>query len=347
LKKFLPVIFSFLLTFGLFYLGANYIYNQGAKNFVTETKNSPSWGYPGTNPHVNYHNIQGKRTQASMTKFITRVIPSKENKDYLKHLVFVGGSNTFGAGLNDGESFADSLIQLDLLTDYEPYIMAYQGWGPNNLLARMLDPNWHNFIKQKNGVMIYFFILNHIPRVCGEDSYFDWSSGVAPAFEIENEELISLGFHSDTSNFKQYVFKRGLQKIKKRFQKWMGEKEEFIDIIPPNDGELDRFNEHCLKVFAKIVAKMQEVYLALYPGSKFYVFTMPGYHMEKNQKDLKRIGDALQSEGVSFHHPVDEFIESFKAKKYEEMDIFLPDMHLNQKHHKLILPLVEKVILED
>lgn len=344
MKKFIPLIFSFLLTIILFFFGAKYIYNQGVENFVAKTENSPPWGYPRANPHVNYHNIQGKRTQASMTKFITRVIPSKSDQEFSKHLVFIGGSNTFGAGLNDSESFGESLIQMNLLEDYEPYIMAYQGWGPNNLLARMLDPNWHNFIKQKTGVMIYFFILNHIPRVCGEDSYFDWSSGVAPAFEIENDELISLGFHSETPKFKQYVFKRGLQKIKKRIQKWMGEKEEFIDIIPPDDGELDRFDDNCLKVFAKIVAKMKEVYLALYPGAKFYVFTMPGYHMGKNQKDLKRIGGALQSEGVSFHHPLDEFSKAFKENKYEEMDIFLPDMHLNQKHHKLILPLVEEVI---
>jgi hypothetical protein len=273
LKNFLPLIISSLFTLGLFISGGSYIYHKGAKGFVYEEENPPAWGYPDARPHVNTHENQGKKTKTTMTRYITRVVPSKkESSEYDKHLIFVGGSNTFGDGLNDDESFAETLIKMNILPKYEPYIMAYEGWGPNNILARMLDPYWHLFIKQKSGVMVYFFILNHISRVCGEDSYFDWSSGVAPAYGIEGDDLVNYGFHADTKEFKLYVFKRGLQNIKRELQDMMGIEEEFIDIIPPNDGELDRFDDNCIMIFAKIVAKMKEAYLTLFPESQFLCF---------------------------------------------------------------------------
>jgi hypothetical protein len=346
MKKWLPYIFSAALTLACLIGGYLYIKQIGEKDFIVDTSNAPKWGYPNAKGHSNFHMIQDKKTKATMTKYITRKTPSKEisSKTWDKHLILVGGSNTFGAGLNDDESIAETILKSETLVDYDPYIMAYQGWGPNNILGKMLDKNWNEFIKESNGVMVYFFILNHIPRVCGKDSYFEWSSGVAPYYYLKGDKLMTEKFHAETDQFKKYVFKRGLRKIKQKLLNSLGVKDKFVDNPPPDDGELDIYSDECLDIFARVVAKMKEIYLKAYPGSKFLVFTFPGYHMGKNERDMQRIKKALNAQGVDFYHPIDEFIDKFKALKYEEMDIFLPDMHVNTKHHELILPLLEKAI---
>ncbi len=104
--------------------------------------------------------------------------------------LFLGCSFTLGEGVNGSETFAAQFGKH--APKFQPYIMAFHGWGPNNLLSVTQARDYTSDIKASQnsteGIAIYTYIDDHLNRVIGASNLtetFHWS-GLLPAYHLED-----------------------------------------------------------------------------------------------------------------------------------------------------------------
>ncbi len=102
-----------------------------------------------------------------------------QDGDYMYHLLLLGGSYSFGEGLEDNETLDHYFSEA--LPEYRTYNYGIFGYGPNNILAMFRKRNISAEVKQSKGIALYFFIEDHINRVKGRESW----SGSSPYFTLD------------------------------------------------------------------------------------------------------------------------------------------------------------------
>lgn len=86
---------------------------------------------PGRHRSHKYYNDNGEtiyRVVYTVDELGRRVVPVPEARSRDRHLIFSGGSFTYGEGVDDRETLP---YQVGIgTTRYKPYIYAFHGWGP-------------------------------------------------------------------------------------------------------------------------------------------------------------------------------------------------------------------------
>jgi hypothetical protein len=80
-----------------------------------------------------------------------------------KYVVFFGGSNTFGEGVNDDETLPHYLSRL--APSYRPYNYGVSGYGTQHMLAKFQTTDLRQQIHECDGIAVYGFINDHVDRV--------------------------------------------------------------------------------------------------------------------------------------------------------------------------------------
>jgi hypothetical protein len=80
-------------------------------------------------------------------------------------ILFFGGSNTFGGGLNQGETLPD-LVQR-LAPGYQVYNYGMHGYGVAQMLDLIASRNLAAEISERKGLAVFYFIPGHMGRLVG------------------------------------------------------------------------------------------------------------------------------------------------------------------------------------
>lgn len=323
----------------MFFLVASAIYFKG-KNIIGH-KDALFWGYPKPIEHtIDYRSGKGDRFKARINEYTFRVI-DKANRKGSKHFIIAGGSNAFGQNIPDDQTLPYWMSQNQAFNDYNPYILAYPGWGPHNILKRFKSLEVNKVIPEEEGVFIYQFINDHVTRVCGGEGYFEWNHGVSPYYDIEGDQLIDKGHFKDSFLFGQYTFNKGLREISPI---------KFNTQTPIDETKLkmaDLFPPRCIRILSEIIIKLKQNYLNTYPKGKFIVITYPlyQYHDDIITKDLNSVLKSLWGQaGVEFKVPLTFFDKEIKSRNRTRKDLRDKDNHVNGDYYQLMIPFYKELI---
>lgn len=102
--------------------------------------------------------------------------------------LFLGCSVTLGEGIEGDQTFAAEFGRIQ--HRYQPYVYAFHGWGPANLLSLVRTPDFGKDIateKGKSGLVVFTYIDHHIARTVGSTSLVqknrDWLQSM-PNYEL-------------------------------------------------------------------------------------------------------------------------------------------------------------------
>ncbi|THB77011.1 MAG: hypothetical protein D6B25_08185 [Desulfobulbaceae bacterium] len=116
-----------------------------------------------------------------------RVTPNHQQQNQ-KHALFLGGSFTFGHGLEDDQTLPAIFQQVS--EEYTAYNYGFNGFGTNNVLARVQNQNLADQIPEKQGVAFYIFIEDHMARTIGTmDRYAKWVHS-SPYYYLDGKTVI-------------------------------------------------------------------------------------------------------------------------------------------------------------
>jgi len=105
--------------------------------------------------------------------FGRRVTPIQNKDGRGKFILFLGCSYTYGEGVQDDQTLP---AYVGALTDkYMPYNYGFHGRGPHDVLALLDKIDFKKELPQRNGILIYTFMLDHINRSVGSMSIVDWN----------------------------------------------------------------------------------------------------------------------------------------------------------------------------
>jgi hypothetical protein len=94
-----------------------------------------------------------------------RKVTGQEQSTADGFILFFGGSNIFGEGLNQGETLPDQVQRL--APGYSVYNYGMHGYGLAQMLDLVASRNLAAEISQRRGVAVFYFISGHMGRLIG------------------------------------------------------------------------------------------------------------------------------------------------------------------------------------
>jgi hypothetical protein len=213
----------------------------------------------------------------SSDKYSRRISENiKTNKSTEKHALFLGCSITFGEGIPYESTFPYLFEKTN--PTYNSYNYGFSGYGPHQmalLFSKGINTINTRTILEKNGILLYSYINDHLNRVYGGSSYLSYGSK-SPDVYIENNNLV----------------------VKKR-NKYHLYLARFIN----QSNTLSYFNialtypqtEHFYNRFAAIINYTASEYKKSFPTGVFYVSLYPSQNKQDTawiqflHKDIKII----------------------------------------------------------
>ncbi len=184
-----------------------------------------------------------------------------------KFIAVAGCSFAFGYGVNDNETLTYFLQQQ--MPGYEGYNYGVSGYGTQHLLLQTREKIIPKEIKEKEGILIYFFIDNHLNRLVGSRRIIKLWGENFPYFFLDDDGKL------ETKRLpagRQGTFKTG-RKWKTLFYKTITNSAivDILDLeIPFSIGKND------FKLAVAVIAESKKEFEKNFPGSKFVVLFCPG-----------------------------------------------------------------------
>lgn len=177
-----------------------------------------------------------------------------------KFVAVAGCSFAFGYGVNDNETLPYFLQQQ--MPNYQGYNYGVSGYGTQHLLAQTSEKITPEEIKQRQGILIYFFIDNHLNRLVGSRRIIKlWGENFPYFFLDDDKKLQQSG-----------TFKTG-RKWKTLFYKVLTNS-AIVDIL---DLEIPfNISDDDFKLAASVIKESKKEFEKNFPGSKFVVLFCPG-----------------------------------------------------------------------
>jgi len=94
-----------------------------------------------------------------------RITPANKSGAKTRFILFFGCSYTFGFGVADDATLPSQVGQL--APAYKSYNYGVIGYGSQHVMLKLQDPKLRGEIEEKEGVLVYLFIDDHINRVIG------------------------------------------------------------------------------------------------------------------------------------------------------------------------------------
>lgn len=120
-----------------------------------------------------------------------RITPSRPGSAPVRFALFFGDSMTFGEGLQPDETLPCRFGRLSPST--VPYNYAFQGYGPQQMYAKIIDPVFEREVAEAAGIAVYGYFDYHINRVVGSTEVLRWNAGRHPYFLLRDGALVRDG----------------------------------------------------------------------------------------------------------------------------------------------------------
>lgn len=196
----------------------------------------------------------------STDEFSRRITPMENKEDRDRFIIFFGCSFTFGEGLEDNQTLP--FFTGELLPCYEPYNYGYSGYGPQNMLVRLREPNFPSQIKQRKGVMIYS--PAHVSRAIGSYKVStNWGRNL-PFFYIDKDGLLRRDGDFQTGRTLRSLLYSGMSRIR------------LLDIFLSRYDIPHTFSDNDIRLTAKIIEESFKLFNSYFPDSRTYFMLLPG-----------------------------------------------------------------------
>lgn len=229
----------------------------------------------GQAPYQNSKYIHFKKDQYNVTyQFGNNLERTNEYpKGDQSHLMILGGSNTFGEGIDHNHDLG-AILQSNF-PDKSIYNLSYRGYSLNHALARCEHTPFEKMSPHQNGMMIYHHYHFHLHRFFGTLSFLRWSQGRAPKYVYTHNRFLYRNLFSDTTLNKII--------IKMITHPWL---------IPITKKSINIMPLHQIDKYAVAVKQLKECYLNKYPKGQFVFAFSPfdekGYYAADLKRSLKK-----------------------------------------------------------
>lgn len=247
-----------------------------------------------------------------------RQVPGNLAANTDKFVIFFGGSQTFGEGLNDWDTIP-AIVQNNVPT-HRVYNYAYKGYGPHQMLKRLETRKLKKEVPETQGIAFFQYFTFHVPRTAGTMSYISWAGGGAPYYDVNSKgQLDYLGSFA-TGRFFKTLFYWGLGKsaIAKHYR---------VDLPA-------KLTQHHYNLVCSVLERSKNIFLEQYPDSRFVVII----GMTSSQKDTV-VEDCLETNNI-------EYIDMRNHDKHKKGLQFPHNGHFTPKATQLIaqqlIPLIDK-----
>jgi len=190
-----------------------------------------------------------------------RVTPGQRLVDIDKFILFFGCSFTFGEGVQDNETLPYFVGQL--ASRYRPYNYGVNGYGPQQMVAKLQQEEIRREIKQPGGVSIYTFIDDHMSRMIGSQRVIAMNWGrYMPYYGLDsNGNLERRGnFLSGRPGLTLLFRLLGKSEVARYFR----------------IGERHTIGDDDFSLIAKIFAESRNAFSRIFNSEKFFVLIYPG-----------------------------------------------------------------------
>ena len=227
----------------------------------------------------------------SIDRYSRRITPGQKYGRRARPLLFFGCSFTFGQGVNDDQTLPYYVAQL--APDYRVYNYGFEGYGTQNMLARLKETDIGSEIGEKGKpVAVYVFIEDHVRRAIGQMSWTGAGAGteLLPYYFARGgaEDLARQGSFKTGRPFATALFKL--------FAKSSLVRHFNID-YPPRATDAD------IGLVARMIEESRESFKAKFGSDEFYVLFFP-----ENYGDyVARLIPFLKAAGVRYldYHKLD------------------------------------------
>ena len=207
-----------------------------------------------------------------------RVNPRYNSAD--EHLIFFGGSYTYGQGCHDYGTMPWLLSSMD--TTKNIYNYALEGYGTQHMYDQ-LKGGISSDIREEDGIAIYIYIEHHRMRVCWAPDVSRWGYDFNAYELLPNQELSKRGKFFEVYHPQVYFYK-GLVNLNL-----------FNSMLPVMESlrgykKVQNLNDDDHLLVAKIIAESKEEYLKQFPKGQFLTIIYPG--------EQTGIGDVFKAFGI-------------------------------------------------
>ena len=218
-------------------------------------------------------------------------------RNYARSAVFVGGSFTFGEGLEDSESLP-SLFALK--SGFKVYNLGMHGYGPHQGLMQLSHPELRKkrVGSEKIDIVFYRFIVDHVSRVAG---YSSWDP-LGPCYRLdEKQSLKHVGsFEECKSPLKAVLVEPVLKRLSSSNEPWTSSvATKLINYRPAGSSQKE------LQTFLAVVSAMRDASSVL--GAKFVVLV--------EDVEIQRLDNERKT--CRINQNADQIVEQFKEEGIE------------------------------
>jgi hypothetical protein len=196
----------------------------------------------------------------SIDDYGRRVTPLEPPADRSEFILFFGGSYTFGEGVSDHETMPYYVSSL--ASNYRSYNYGVGGYGPQQLLAQLQRDSVTQGIGERQGILIYTFISEHVDRAIGSMLIHNQRGDVMPYYFLDaSGALVRKG---------DLVSGRPLLSL----LYWIAGRSQTLKYfninLPPQLRPRD------LQITVKMIDKARQLFREKFKSDKFYVLIYPG-----------------------------------------------------------------------
>ena len=133
------------------------------------------------------------------------------------HIVFLGGSNTFGEGVSNEEVFS-ARLQVDH-PKTKIFNLAYRGWGPDQAWTLIKNHKLIQDKKLKSPIFYYIFYPYHLYRTLNTPQVLANTKGMSPQLKIADNKIQHNGLMKDSPYFRmkailgEFTFYKALENV--------------------------------------------------------------------------------------------------------------------------------------
>ena len=189
-------------------------------------------------------------------QYSRRITPVKKEIEKNKFAIFFGCSYVFGWGLGEKETLP--FYFTNYAKEYMPYNYAGNAYGPQNMLAILQKRPVKAEIPEKEGIVVYVYMYDHINRLTGALNVSLRGFNSLPYYFIDsNDKLVNKGLHSQRAIVK-YIYN------------WLGKSQTiryFFTAPSTNAHHTDKE----IELFARVMAESRDICKKNLGTGKFYV----------------------------------------------------------------------------
>jgi hypothetical protein len=188
-----------------------------------------------------------------------RITPFDLSKKRDSFILFFGCSFTFGEGVNDHETMPFYVSQY--ASNYTPYNYGFSGYGPQAMLAKLQSEEITKEISERQGILIYTFINNHINRAIGDMIVHNTWGHNMPYYATDRDGNI----------FRKGSFTSGRPVLSLLYG--LLSKSNIVQYSQLNFPT--KISENHVRFFIKIFEESREIFYKKFNSDKFYVVLYP------------------------------------------------------------------------